>query len=287
MANCDEARVNAVAEKCWWRYTSKRKLVEEFNLTEEQIDELRKTPQYRSKVLELMVAQRRSRAEFEKWIKHYDPNFDEWLGRRMGLDPEVVSVMVEEARQFHVDIASGRAKAPKVIHNPDKVSASEVEEIGSGSEKEQMVFDTLNIPSLGKLGIIETYAYYDQPVLFSCKNSEEHLYLVVAADENDQYETWLYVVVSPERLTLIRSGAIDLHDAFADPEDGCLLQAQFSYDAPTSPRIESIEANQVSEDMLPFPGECLDLETETCPTFSKTEPMPKNNQNLDVLPSEI
>ena len=77
MANCDEARVNAVAEKCWWRYTSKRKLVEEFNLTEEQIDELRKTPQYRSKVLELMVAQRRSRAEFEKWIKRYDPNFSE------------------------------------------------------------------------------------------------------------------------------------------------------------------------------------------------------------------
>ena len=134
MANYDEERVNAVAEKCWWRYTSKRKLVEEFNLTEDQIDELRKTSQYRSKVLELMVAQRRSRAEFEKWIKHYDPNFSEWLGRRMGLDPEIVSVMVEEARQFHVDIASGRAKAPRVVHNPDKVDASQVEEIGGGSE---------------------------------------------------------------------------------------------------------------------------------------------------------
>ena len=134
MANYDEKQVNAVAEKCWWRYTSKRKLIEEFNLTEDQIDELRKTPQYRSKVLELMVAQRRSRAEFEKWVKHYAPNFSEWLGRRMGLDPEVISVMVEEARQFHVDIASGRVKAPRVVHNPDKVDASQVEEIGSGSE---------------------------------------------------------------------------------------------------------------------------------------------------------
>lgn len=150
-----------------------------------------------------------------------------------------------------------------------------------------MVFDTLNIPSLSRLEIVEIYAYYDQPVLFSCKNAAGHLCLVVAADENDQYETWLYAGVSPERLTLIRSGAIDLHDAFADPEDGCLLQVRFSYDAPTSPQIESIEANQVSEDMLPLPGECLDLETETSPAFSKTEPMPKNNQNLDVLPSEI
>ena len=134
MANYDEERVNAVAEKCWWHHTSKRKLDEEFNLTEDQIDELRKTPQYRSKVLDLMVGQRRSRAEFEKWVKHYGPNFGKWFGRRMGLAPEVVSVMVEEARQFHVDIASGRVKAPRVVYNPDKVDASQVEEIGSGSE---------------------------------------------------------------------------------------------------------------------------------------------------------
>ena len=149
------------------------------------------------------------------------------------------------------------------------------------------MFDTRNIPSVGRLEIVETYAYYDQPVLFSCKNAKGHLYLVVAADENNQYETWLYAKVSVERLNLVRSGAIDLHDAFADPEGGRLLQVRFSYDAPTSPQIESIEANQVSEEMLPLPSECLDLETETSPAFSKTEPMPKNNQDLDVLPSEI
>ena len=149
------------------------------------------------------------------------------------------------------------------------------------------MFDTLNIPSLGRLEIVETYAYYDQPVLFSCKNSKDHLYLVIAVDENDQYETWLYAKVSVERLNLVRSGAIDLHDAFADPEDGRLLQVRFSYDAPTSPQIESIEANQVSEDMLPLPGECLDLETETRLVPSQAEPMLKNNQDLDVLPSEI
>lgn len=134
MANYDENLVNDVAEKCWWRYTLKRKLVEEFNLTEDQIDELRETPQYRRRVLELMVGQRESRAEFEKWIKYYGPNFSERFGRRMGLCPEVVSVMVEEARQFYVDIAAGRIKAPRVVHNPDKVDASQVEEIGSGSE---------------------------------------------------------------------------------------------------------------------------------------------------------
>ena len=97
--------------------------------------------------------------------------------------------------------------------------------------------DLLNIPMLGRLEIVETFAYYDQPVLFSCKNAAGHLYLVVAADENDYYETWLYAGVSKERLNLIRSGAIDLHDAFADPEDGFLVQARVPYDDRTPLQI--------------------------------------------------
>ncbi len=145
--------------------------------------------------------------------------------------------------------------------------------------------DILNISELGKLEIIEIYDYYDQPILFACKNTTGHLHLVVAADEDEQHETWLYVEVSLERLNLIRSGAIDLHDAFANPENHCLFQVRFPYDNPTLPQIESIEANQIPQDMLPTPGERLDLETETLQMLSNTEPMSKNNQ--DVLPSEI
>ncbi len=148
-----------------------------------------------------------------------------------------------------------------------------------------METDTLNISELGGLEIIEIYDYYDQPILFACKNAAGHLHLVVAADEDDQHETWLYVEVSVERLNLIRSGTIDLHDAFADSENGHLLQVKFFYNNPTLPQIEHLESNQIPEDMLPTPGECLDLETETLPMLSNTEPMSKNNQ--DVLPSEI
>ena len=51
----------------------------------------------------------------------------------------------------------------------------------------------LNVPILGIHEILETFEYYDQPVLFSCKckNTDGHLYLVVAADESDQDEIWL------------------------------------------------------------------------------------------------
>ena len=139
-----------------------------------------------------------------------------------------------------------------------------------------MMADILNIPSLGgRLEIVETYEYYDQPVLFSCKNAAGHLYLVVAADENDQYDTWLYTGVSPERLNHIRSGAIDLHDAFADPEGDRLFQVMASYDGQTPLHIQSVQPNKISEDMFPIPGERLDLETNTLPALSSSEEIAK------------
>ena len=131
--------------------------------------------------------------------------------------------------------------------------------------------DLLNISTLGRLESLETFEYYDQPVLFSCKNAAGHLYLVVAADENEQNETWLYAGVSEERLNLIRSGAIDLHDAFADPEDGFLVQAIVPYDNQTEIQIDSIPPDQFPEDMFPVPGERLDLKTDTLPVLSNSK----------------
>ena len=133
-----------------------------------------------------------------------------------------------------------------------------------------MMDDLLNIPILGRLEILETFEYYDQPVLFSCKNAAGHLYLVVAADENDRHETWLYAGVSEVRLNLIRSGAIDLHDAFADPENGFLYQAMVSYDNQTEIQINPIPASRIPEDMFPVPGERLDLKTDTLPALNNS-----------------
>ena len=124
------------------------------------------------------------------------------------------------------------------------------------------MLDILNIPELGKLEIVEVYEYYDQPILYSCKNASEHFYLVVAADENDKYVTWLCVAVSIERLNFIRSGKIDLHDAFAYPENPYTIQVRVPYDEHASLQIDWTQSSQISEDMLPMPGERLDFETE-------------------------
>ena len=128
-----------------------------------------------------------------------------------------------------------------------------------------MIIDILEIPGLGKLKHVETYAYYDEPVLYCCKNAAGHLYLVVAAAANEQGEIWIFAGVSDTRLARIRSGAIDLHDAFADPEDGSLLQVTVPYGDNTELQIISVNPDQIPQDMLPMPDERLNLQTETLP----------------------
>lgn len=142
--------------------------------------------------------------------------------------------------------------------------------------------NVLNIPELGKLEIVEVYEYYDQPVLYSCKSAMGHFYLVVAADEDDRYLTWLCAAVSTKRLNRIRSGKIDLHDAFAHPESAHVVQVKVPYNKHASVQVNFIQPDQIPEDMLPVPGECLDLEIETFPMLSDAEEIAKS-RNQEIL----
>ena len=144
------------------------------------------------------------------------------------------------------------------------------------------MLDILNIPELGKLEIVEVYEYYDQPVLYSCKNAAGHFYLVVAAAEDAQFLTWLCVAVSTKRLNLIRSGKIDLHDAFTDSENSYAIQVKVPYEEHASVLTDFIQSNQIPEDMLPIPDERLDFETEILPVPSDGEKTAKS-ENQEIL----
>ena len=133
------------------------------------------------------------------------------------------------------------------------------------------MIDVLKIPELGRLEIVEVYEYYDQPVLYTCKNDVGHFYLVVAADEDDQYLTWLCAAVSTGRLNLIRSGAIDLHDAFADPENTHIVQVKVPYSEHASVQVDFVQSNLIPADILPTPCERLDLEIHTLPELRNSE----------------
>ncbi|MBI1926947.1 hypothetical protein HYR99_22220 [Candidatus Poribacteria bacterium] len=112
--------------------------------------------------------------------------------------------------------------------------------------------------TLGKLEPIEVYEFYDQPLLFSCRNASGSIFLAVSIDENDDFETWLYVSMSPNRFRNVRSGAIDLHDAFADAEDGIVYEVRTSYDVAGEVIVRNIPSHGLSPKILPLPGEFLE-----------------------------
>ncbi len=137
-----------------------------------------------------------------------------------------------------------------------------------------------DIPCLGIHKVVENYVHNDEPALFSCKDSAGHFYLVTVG-ENDQHKTWLRVGISNERFSLIRSGGIDLRNAFTDNENGYLLRIKVPHDNPTQSSPEVIQSNEISEDMLPLPGERLGLKTEALPLLSSLEELVPSNNSVN------
>jgi hypothetical protein len=54
------------------------------------------------------------------------------------------------------------------------------------------------------------------------------------------------------------------------------------YDERVSVQTDFIQSNLIPEDMLPVPGECLDLEIETLPMLSDAEEIAKS-RNQEIL----
>lgn len=113
--------------------------------------------------------------------------------------------------------------------------------------------------SLGQLQIFEIYEFYNMPVLFACKNQADSIYLAVWLDETETEDSWLYVTISPRRFAKIRAGQIDLHDAFAQPEDAVVLQVSVPKDTHVKAQVESIPAIELDASWPPLAGEFLDI----------------------------
>jgi hypothetical protein len=115
----------------------------------------------------------------------------------------------------------------------------------------------LELPELDRLEMLEVFAYYDGPRLFSCRDANGQLYLAVSVEEDGPTHTYLYVAVSAECYEALDSGRIDLRTAFAEPEDGTALKiTTFRDDAPSA--VERLAAGEVPPEWLPDPGEYLD-----------------------------
>jgi hypothetical protein len=112
---------------------------------------------------------------------------------------------------------------------------------------------------LGQLRILEVYEAADEPCLFSCRNGAGHIFLVVLLDETDELKDWLYVPLSPDRFAEVRSGEVDLRDAFRGAEDGFVHRVMVPIYGGV-PIVGSVNCDALTDEMLPLAGECLRLD---------------------------
>ena len=114
----------------------------------------------------------------------------------------------------------------------------------------------MSLPYIGTTKLIESYSYYDQPVLFACKNEHGHIFIAVCSEETDDSEIWLYVGLSLKRFEIIRKGGIDLFDTFAQPEDGFIYRVE-EHLADISSAVSKIPKELILLESLPAKGEFL------------------------------
>lgn len=113
-----------IAERCWWRKTSNKNLVQMFDISMENLESLFDTDVYKQSVFNLMCVQR-SEQEFEKWVQRYQTRYQSGMAsvfsQRMKLNEVNHTKMLAGVRTFHAAAKEGvKVKIMKQRQNPYK-----------------------------------------------------------------------------------------------------------------------------------------------------------------------
>lgn len=115
---------------------------------------------------------------------------------------------------------------------------------------------------LGELSIRETYVYYEGPRLFLAVSATGVSYLALFVDEDDSTETYLYALVSGERLGMVRSGGMTVYGCLTDP-DGPIFAVRCIYDSGSIEHEVTIAPDPLPEWWLPERDATIGIATPT------------------------
>lgn len=142
-----------------------------------------------------------------------------------------------------------------------------------------------SLPGLGDLELVEVYEFFDEPVLYTCKDATDRYLLAVLAVDDGQRKVWLGAPMSLRRFQQVRSGGMGLREAFRSVEGASLVEVTYSRDAdePSHPAVRWIDAASVGDELLPMAGEALDMATETLPKVVESVSRVAHQTRRDVL----
>lgn len=143
-----------------------------------------------------------------------------------------------------------------------------------------MTNSTFRIQGIGKLHMLEVYAYFDKPTLFACQSLSGQIYLSLWIEDTMDYPRWFYVPLSSKRLIEVKVGNISLRDAFTDPEDGWLWEVRLTSN---NASIYRLEPSQINQDDLPEHDAFLNCSESTLPTLDDDPSVLAQRIKRDVI----
>lgn len=138
----------------------------------------------------------------------------------------------------------------------------------------------------GNLVIDEVLSFYEFPRLYSLHAElyPEMRLLAICVEEGDDGRSarFLYAAMSTERLSMVRSGGLDLAEAFRLASHGQLWEVNRAADASGSDIVaaRAIDPAALPPEDLPIPGARLNLVTPTAPTFAPDEDVVERSRRL-------
>ncbi|WP_299492911.1 DUF6575 domain-containing protein [Acaryochloris sp. IP29b_bin.137] len=121
---------------------------------------------------------------------------------------------------------------------------------------------------LGELYELEVFVEFNGARLFSCQNKIGQIFLVLWSAEEEDFDLWLYLIISEYKLKQIRYGNEDVQQAFLNPEYGFLYKVIFSFQE-NQFSAEPISSEQISQEWLPLPRTYLDCDEESYPNINR------------------
>ncbi|MDR0219365.1 MAG: hypothetical protein LBI71_10920 [Enterobacteriaceae bacterium] len=83
---------------------------------------------------------------------------------------------------------------------------------------------------LGSLFMKNIYEYFEEPRFFSVHNEVDNLFIVYWIGDNDDYDKWLVIPISKERLEHLERKKIDIHASLVYQEQKYYYQVNRNYD---------------------------------------------------------
>lgn len=110
------------------------------------------------------------------------------------------------------------------------------------------------IPNIGEMYYYHTYLFYDEPQLFSCITKTQQLYFISTIPNDSADNSWIAVPISTGKLTLLEKNAIEIKDAFTNPES-ILWRIDYQDQKYNSFLCDH---ESLTQELLPESGELLD-----------------------------